>query len=96
MQEPWLAEPHEDVSVLIRRRSWQLSVSLDRLECAGETLRHALNVLAEVAPDWLLAQTPPEWFERYSRRFDEYRFLKARKPNAWRWPRRLVLMAASC
>ena len=50
---------------------------LNRLECAGETLRHALNVLAEVAPDWLLAQTPPEWFERYSHRFDEYRFPKA-------------------
>jgi transposase len=50
---------------------------LNRLECAGETLRHALNVLAEVAPDWLLAHTPPEWFERYSRRFDEYRFPKA-------------------
>lgn len=50
---------------------------LNRLECAGETLRHALNVLAEVAPDWLLAQTPPEWFERYSRRFDDYRFPKA-------------------
>ena len=50
---------------------------LNRLECAGETLRHALNVLAEVAPNWLLAQTPPEWFERYSHRFDEYRFPKA-------------------
>jgi transposase len=50
---------------------------LNRLECVGETLRHTLNVLAEVAPDWLLAQTPPEWFERYSRRFDEYRFPKA-------------------
>ncbi len=50
---------------------------LNRLECAGETLRHTLNVLAEVAPDWLLTQTPPEWFERYSRRFDEYRFPKA-------------------
>ena len=50
---------------------------LNRLECAGETLRHALNVLAEVAPDWLLAHTPPEWFERYSHRFDEYRFPKA-------------------
>lgn len=50
---------------------------LNRLECAGETLRHTLNVLAEVAPDWLLAQTPPEWFERYGRRFDEYRFPKA-------------------
>ena len=50
---------------------------LNRLACAGETLRHTLNVLAEVAPDWLLAQIPPEWFERYSHRFDEYRFPKA-------------------
>jgi transposase len=50
---------------------------LNRLECVGETLRHTLNVLAEVAPEWLLAQIAPEWFERYSRRFDEYRFPKA-------------------
>jgi len=28
-------------------------------------------LLAEVAPDWLLAQTPPEWFERDRHRFDE-------------------------
>ena len=47
--------------------------NLNRLECVGETLRHTLNVLAEVAPDWLLAQITPQWFERYSRRFDEYR-----------------------
>src|SRR5215471_18943681 len=38
---------------------------LNRLECAGETLRHALNVLAEVAPEWLLGQ------------IDEHRFPKA-------------------
>ena len=50
---------------------------LNRLECVGETLRHTLNVLAEVAPDWLVAQITPEWFERYSRRFDEYRLPKA-------------------
>ncbi len=50
---------------------------LNRLECAGETLRHTLNVLAEVAPDWLLAQIDAQWFDRYSRRFDEYRFPKA-------------------
>ncbi len=25
--------------------------TIRRLECVGETLRHALNVLAEVAPD---------------------------------------------
>src|SRR6266849_5154144 len=28
--------------------------TLRRLECVGETMRHALNVLAEVAPAWLL------------------------------------------
>jgi hypothetical protein len=50
---------------------------LNRLECVGETLRHTLNVLAEVAPDWLLTQIDEEWFDRYSRRFDEYRFPKA-------------------
>lgn len=47
--------------------------SLNRLECVGETLRHALNTLATVAPDWLRAWVPPVWFDRYSRRFEEYR-----------------------
>jgi transposase len=50
--------------------------ALNRLECVGETLRHTLNVLAEVAPDWLRAyveQEHPEWAERYSRRIEEYR-----------------------
>jgi len=51
--------------------------NLNRLECAGETLRHTLNVLAEVAPDWLLTQIDEEWADRYSRRFAEYRFPKA-------------------
>jgi transposase len=46
---------------------------LNRLECVGETLRHALNTLAVVAPDWLLAQVPAVWFDRYGRRFEEYR-----------------------
>ena len=34
-------------------------------------------LLAEVAPDWLLSQIDEGWFDRYSRRFDEYRFPKA-------------------
>jgi transposase len=46
---------------------------LNRLECVGKTLRHALNTLAADAPDWLRAWVPPEWFDRYSRRFAEYR-----------------------
>lgn len=50
--------------------------TLNRLESVGETMRHALNVLAEVAPDWLLEQSTPEWGERYSRRFEDYRLPK--------------------
>ena len=34
---------------------------LNQLELVGETLRHALNVLATVAPDWLKQQAKPEW-----------------------------------
>ena len=34
-------------------------------------------LLAEVAPDWLLSHIDEGWFDRYSRRFDEYRFPKA-------------------
>ena len=33
--------------------------TLRRLECVGETMRHALNVLAEVAPEWLLSTHGP-------------------------------------
>ena len=46
---------------------------LNRLELVGETLRHALNTLAAVAPDWLQSWVPAEWFARYSHRFEEYR-----------------------
>ncbi len=47
--------------------------ALTRLECVGETLRHALNVLAEVAPEWLRAQARPEWVARYTHRVEQYR-----------------------
>jgi transposase len=53
--------------------------TLNRLECVGETLRQALNVLATAAPDWLRAWAPPEWFDRYGRRFENFR-LPAAKP----------------
>lgn len=51
--------------------------TLNRLERVGETMHHALNVLAEVAPDWLRLHTLPEWGERYGRRMENYRFPKA-------------------
>ena len=43
--------------------------ALNRLECVGATFRHALNCLAVVAPDWLVAHSPPAWLERYGPRF---------------------------
>ena len=46
---------------------------LNRLECVGETLRQALNTLAACVPDWLQSWLPSVWFDRYSRRFAEYR-----------------------
>jgi transposase len=42
----------------------------DRLGCAGQTFRHALNVLATVAPEWFLVHANPEWVERYGQRFE--------------------------
>src|SRR6185437_9973283 len=46
---------------------------LNRLETVGETMRQALNAVAELAPVWLRAQSRPEWVERYERRFEEQR-----------------------
>lgn len=50
---------------------------LNRLERLGETLRHALNTLASVAPDWLRAQVPEDWYARYGHRIDNYQLPKA-------------------
>jgi transposase len=46
---------------------------LNRLEQVGETLRYTLNVLADQVPEWLKAQVPVEWFDRYGARFEQYR-----------------------
>jgi transposase len=50
--------------------------TLNRLECVGETLRAALNHIATVAPEWLQAWVPIEWFDRYSRAIEEYHLPK--------------------
>jgi transposase len=47
---------------------------LNRLECVGETLPHALTTLATVAPTWLRTWVPSGWFDRYSRRCEEDRW----------------------
>ena len=48
--------------------------ALNRAECVVETLRHALNDLAIVAPDWLRSHVQPDWLKRYGHRASEYRF----------------------
>ena len=50
---------------------------LNRLERVGETLRAALNEVATVAPDWLRARAPVEWYERYERRVENYHLPKS-------------------
>lgn len=46
---------------------------LSRLELVAETLYHALDVLAQLAPEWLPQAILPEWFERYGQRPTSYR-----------------------
>ena len=41
--------------------------AINRVVCVGETMRAALNILAEVAPEWLRSFAPDEWYERVSR-----------------------------
>lgn len=54
---------------------------LARLENVTETMRHALNALATVAPDWLREQAPAEWVERYEHRATLYRMPKSETPR---------------
>jgi transposase len=49
---------------------------LNRLERVGETMRAALNDLAVLAPDWLQALAPAEWYPRYGRRVENYHLPK--------------------
>jgi transposase len=50
--------------------------SLHHLETAGETVRAALEELAQVASDWLVSWMPQEWFKRYEGRMDSRRLPK--------------------
>ena len=45
--------------------------SLNRLGCAIETMRAALNALAVAAPDWLREQADPAWVDRYAKPADD-------------------------
>jgi transposase len=51
---------------------------LDRLELVGETMRHTLDALATIAPEWLREHVREEWARRYVRRLDDEKLLKSK------------------
>lgn len=51
--------------------------ALSSLESVGESMRAALNALAEQEPAWVQAHLNPAWVERYGHRFELARFPKA-------------------
>lgn len=63
---------------------------LSRLELVGESLRAALNELAAYDPDWLQTVAKPEWFKRYAKRIEDYRFPKGKEAR-----HKLILEIAS-
>jgi transposase len=50
--------------------------SLNRTLCVAQTMVSVLNVLSEVAPEWVCAHVPVEWVERYGERLSHERLPK--------------------
>jgi transposase len=55
---------------------------MNRLELVGETMRATLNAIAAEAPIWLRQVAPSEWYERYSRRIEDFRLPKSKERRA--------------
>jgi transposase len=47
--------------------------TINRLECVGEALYHALHSLLHADSDWVRATLPSDWLIRYGIRFDDFR-----------------------
>jgi transposase len=47
--------------------------ALNRLLCVAQTMVYVLNVLSEVAPEWVHAHVPADWVERYGERLEHER-----------------------
>lgn len=52
--------------------------ALNRIELVGETMRHALQILATVVPDWVRTVAQPEWVKRYTHRIEDDRLPTAK------------------
>jgi transposase len=50
--------------------------SLSRTLRVAQTMVYVLNVLSEVAPDWIRAHVPASWVEQYGKRLEEERLPK--------------------
>ncbi len=50
--------------------------ALNRMLCVAQTMVYVLNVLSEVAPEWVRAHVPAEWVERYGERLEHERLPK--------------------
>ncbi|MBO0794293.1 MAG: transposase [Ktedonobacteraceae bacterium] len=51
--------------------------ALNRVLCVAQTMIYVLNVLSEVAPDWIRTHVPGEWVERYGERLFHERLPQA-------------------
>ncbi len=56
--------------------------ALNRLELVRGTMRHALEVLSTVAPDWLVGHADPAWVDRYRGRTDGLRLPEGKPAQA--------------
>jgi transposase len=50
--------------------------SLNRTLCVAQTMVYVLNVLSEVAPEWVRVHVPMSWVERYGERLEHERLPK--------------------
>lgn len=51
--------------------------ALNRVLCVAQTMVYVLNVLSEVAPEWIHTHIPVEWVERYGQRLEHERLPQA-------------------
>ncbi|MEW6737697.1 MAG: transposase [Acidobacteriota bacterium] len=48
--------------------------AVSRLECVTEAMRFALNSISMIASQWLIKIAKHQWFERYEKRLEDFRF----------------------
>jgi transposase len=57
--------------------------ALNRTLCVAQTMVYVLNVLSEVAPEWVRSHVPVEWVERYGERLEHERLPKDEKERKY-------------